>query len=173
MSVEATAAARSVIVCREFVCPTLGHKFSALVRRRKHSVTGEMVQQFQPLSSPGWLALPVCIEHQSVGEPVETYNPSLQTVPERERFVAWLSPDGERLAVPGVSDAAMPARYRQAGYQRVEGYSVRDLDKFDQIRARQTGNIVHNEMNYDAATRRHRTEAEPDMDSDDILKSEI
>jgi hypothetical protein len=166
---------RAIVVCRTFMCPKMGHKFQALVRRREHSATGELVSQFQPINRAGggWFAMPVCHEHHVSGIEEQFYDPAMQVVPEKERFVAWLSPDGERLAVPGAADARMPDRYRLAGYQRVEGFSMMDLDRFDKIRARQTGNIVHNEMNYGSIERRHRELDEPDFDSDDILKSEI
>jgi hypothetical protein len=167
------------VTVRAFICRgPMAHPFSALVRSSVELHIGERIpvdSEFQLLGSAAWLPLPLCPAHACgfTGEQRELYNPAMATIPAGERFTAWLAPDGSKLAVPGRNDAVMPARYVRAGYIKVEGHSMLDLDRFDAIRARQTGNDVSHEMNYDAHERQHRRESDPDFDSEDVLKSEV
>ena len=88
-------------------------------------------------------------------------------VPEGERFAAWLALDGSYLSVPGDRNAKMPARYEGKAI-RVEGYGLRDLDRFDAIRSAQTGNEVWNELNYNAPERDWHEQGP--YDPDDMTK---
>lgn len=170
---------RSRIVVRELLCSSASHhKFRASVRSSREIGASEdssrvIGAEFQPLGQAQWSATALCPECSALAYELRFYDPSLATIPENERAAFWLSPDGQRLAVPGRSDAPMPERYVAAGYVRVEAQSMRDLEKFGEIRAAQTGNTVYSEMNYSAEEREWRQHAELDTDSDDALTRDI
>lgn len=172
-------ARRTRVAIREFICQTGGHKLKFVVRAQEEiSSSGRVPKsaEFKSLESrigrTDWFPIPVC-HCGSICDELEFYNPGLLSVPASERAMFWLSPDGQRLAVPGKNTASMPERYRRAGYVEVHAASFQDLDRFDSIRARQTGNDVANEMNYDKSTREFRREVTPDFDDENITKSEI
>lgn len=151
--------ARSQIKYQSFRCPD-GHEFRLLVISRREA--DDQFELWYQLAGDHLLPVPKCpVENclligDELGEGARSY----AQVPESERFEAWLSPDGQLLSVPGEKGKPMPERYRRAGYQRVQASNIRDLDRFDRIRARQTGNDAYNEMNYNPAQRREREEAE-------------
>lgn len=160
---------RTRIEYRSFVCPD-GHEFRCACKLLL-AADGKMEEFFAPnsiLGGPGkygWLPIPKCPAPDCLGIGDEqsdvraSYSPAAQ-VPESQRFYAWLAPDGSSISVPGYHGAKMPARYVHAGYIPVEAHNLRDLDRFERIRERQTGNHVYNEMNFDPATRKERQEAE-------------
>lgn len=183
-----TASRRTRIQHRDFICKgEAHHAFRAAVRLQvaDDGTTVESGAQFKPFSSgiavketfpagatlvtgallPGWTGLPICPTCDSIAEERETYDSSLATVPSTERFTAWLSPDGQRVAVPGRRDALMPSRYVAAGYRPIEAHSMRDLDRIEQVRAAQTGNEVFSEMNFSESTRVWHDERDYDPDS--------
>lgn len=163
---------RTTVQYRDFICKGESHhRFRSAVRLQVAD-DGNAIErsaQFMPLGADGWSALPLCISCDGIAEERETYDPSLAAVPEKERFEAWLSPDGQRLAVPGKRGAVMPDRYVAAGYRRVEAHSMRDQDRLDAIRARQTGNEVYSEMNFSHESRRWHEEAP--YDSEDMTSN--
>lgn len=112
-----------------------------------------------------WSPLPICPDCGSIAEERSTYDPSLAAIPAAERTLVWLSPDGQRVAVPGNRDAIMPSRYVVAGYRPLEAHSMRDIDRIEQIRAAQTGNDVFSELNFDAERRSWHAERDYDPDS--------
>lgn len=175
-----TPTARSThISVRSFICRgPLAHPFTCLVRSSVELRLGERIPfraAYQHLGRSSWLPMPICpiIHCGFLGEQTELYDPLSASIPEKDRFVAWLSPDGSKLAVPAHNSADMPPRYVRAGYTKVVGHSLHDLDRFDAIRALQTGNDVASEMNYSEPERRHRREHVPNHDAEDIGKVEI
>jgi hypothetical protein len=178
-TVVPASAARMRIVLRDFICQFDKSHRTQFAIRTTHEVNlnsrTPMGAEFKPVSGPHssrWWPIPLC-QCGSLCTELELYNPGLVSVPQSERAMFWLSPDGQRLAVPGNNAASMPERYRRAGYLQVTAASFSDLDRFDSIRAAQTGNDVANEMNYDSATRTYRRETTPDFDDEGITKSEV
>jgi hypothetical protein len=113
-----------------------------------------------------WLPIPKCPAPNCLLAGTEITNQSslsareFAQVPEHERMQVWLSPDGERVPVPGYRGAKMPERYRRAGYITFEAASLRDLDRIERIRAAQTGNAVYSEVgSFDGASRHAREQA--------------
>lgn len=102
----------------------------------------------------GWQPSPIC---PACGAPAEEsgglLNRSFVSAPAAERLQVWLSPDGQRVAIPGRRDATMPERYKAAGYRTVEAASTRDLARIEEIRGQQVGGVAENEMNFDPETR--------------------
>jgi hypothetical protein len=100
----------------------------------------------------------------------ERYASTSAQVRESDRYVAFISADGKRIAPPGLKDGPgfeqCRARRLALGYRMVEAKNFRDLDKFDAIRAEQTGNHVYHEMNFDPATRQFREDDESYDDTD-------
>lgn len=167
------------ISLRTFICrgPS-SHRFSALVRSSTELRMGETIPRtasFQPIGTSVWLPAPICQSPHCgfLSVQQELYDPKAAAIPEQDRFVAWLSPDGTKIRVPGRNDASMAPRYVRAGYTRVVGSSLQDLDRFDSIRAAETGNDVSNEMNYSEPERLHRREYSPDHDAENVAKIEI
>lgn len=177
-------AARTRIEFRQFRCPA-GHEFRAACKSVLRTGTREYEEWFRAHHTNGvltwvipavfhnWLPVPKCPYEgcQLIGDQLD--NPasarSFAQIPESERFYAWLSPDGQRVSVPGYRGAAMPERYRRAGYMVVEAANLAQLDRLEQVRSAQTGNSAYHEMaSFDAPTRAARAEAEysDDMTSD-------
>lgn len=151
------SAVRVKTLIREFRChSTQAHIFKCLVRTRQITDPFSEEISYQLLGTAAYAPIPICPQCGHSADRLEFYDPQLAAVPESDRFVAWLSPDGKQLSVPGNNSAAMPERYKLAGYIRVEAHSIRDIDRLDSIRARQTGNTVANEINYDPESRKHR-----------------
>lgn len=152
------------------MCCAAGHRYRSAIRQ--HVAGDELSAEFRAQSTERWLPIAKCPVPdcpQTADELIDPAGPhEMVDIPAGERFYAWLSPDGQRLSVPGYPGAKMPERYVRAGYIPVEAHSLRDLDRFDQIRARQTGNDVYNEMNHTPASRRVREAADytDDMTSD-------
>lgn len=166
---SAEHARRTRIRHRDFVCNGADHHVFRAAVKTEIADDGQSVElsaQFQPFGTDHWSALPVCpFICGHLAEERETYDPSLAAVAESERIEAWLSPDGQRVAIPGKRGARMPERYVTSGYRRVEASSMRDVDRLQAVRARQTDNEVVNEMNWSAETRRWHDEAPYDPDS--------
>lgn len=165
------------IVHRDFICKGAEHhKFRAAVkvgvvddgteveRSAEFLVIRNSAAPFQ--ANTAWIGLPVCLECGAIAEEASTYNPDTAQVPESERTVAFLSADGTQIAIPGKRDAPMAERYAVAGYRRIEAHSMRDIDRMQAIRERQTGNTVDNEMNYEPESRKWHDEAP--YDSEDM-----
>ena len=172
---EGSVAARSRITVREFLCSgDAHHRIRFSVRSTREIAATEDSSRhagatYQPLGSSRWSATPVCPECSALAFELRFYDPSLAQIPASERTTFWLSADGQRLAVPGRNDALMPERYVAAGYRKVEAASLRDLERFSEIRAAQTGNTVYSEMNYSAAEREWHDSAELETDSEEAL----
>lgn len=178
-----TDAARTRIEFRQFKCAD-GHEFRAACKSVLIVGTDQYEEFYKAVHTNGvlvnvvpvafhWLPVPKCPYEgcQLIGDLLTdpTASRSAAQVPESERFYAWLSPDGERVAVPGYRGAKMPERYRRAGYMVVEAANLPQLQRLEQVRARQTGNSTYHEMSsFDAATRaaRERAEYSDDMTSD-------
>jgi hypothetical protein len=158
---------RTQIQFRTLICKSSDHhKFRAAVRLQT-SDDGSSIErsaEFRAGRSP-WSPLPICPSCSSLAEEDSTYDPLSASVPESERFLAWLSPDGQRVAVPGKRGAMMPERYRASGYRAIEASSIRDFDRIERIREAQTGNETSSEMNFSAETRRWRMDKPYDPDS--------
>jgi len=167
-------AARTRIQFRQFRC-LAGHEFRAACKSVLKVGTDEYEEFYRsdrisgrpaPIrcTADDWLPIPKCpIEGcPLIGDPLTdpTTSRSFTQVPESERFYAWLSPDGERVSVPGYRGAKMPDRYRRAGYMVVEASNLAQLDRLEQVRSRQTGNTAYHEANFDAPTRAAREQAE-------------
>lgn len=165
-------ARRTTVQTRDYICKGSDHhRYRGFARLQVTDAgqVSERLAEFRPLGTPSavWSRLPICPSCSAIAEESATYDPATATVPSSERFVAWLSPDGQRLAVPGRSDATMPDRYRVSGYRPVEAHSVRDFDRLSDIRAAQTGNeIIPEVVCFDEESRRWHDEA--DYDPDDM-----
>lgn len=169
-------AARTRIEFRQFRCPA-GHEFRAACKAVLRTGTDEFELFYRTVTDSGvvhWLPVPKCPQSSCtlLGDPVSDPTSSVAVfvqIPETERFYAWLSPDGERVSVPGYRGAEMPERYRRAGYMVVEASNLAQLDRLEQVRAQQTGNSAYHEMaSFDAPTRAARARAEysDDMTAD-------
>lgn len=159
---------RTRIQHRDFTCKGESHhQFRAAVRIQI-SDDGALIErtaEFRPIGDTAWLNLPLCLECGELAEESSTYDPRAASIPESERMEVWLSPDGQRVAVPGKRDAQMPDRYAVSGYRRIDAHSIRDIDRIESIRARQTGNEITSEMQMSAETRRWNEQAPYDPDS--------
>lgn len=172
-----TEPARTRITHRDYRCRgplSHAHRFRITHRTNGDATTSSFYEALQPgrvhiPRSPLPLPIPLCPLCDFLCDDAAEFT-GFVAVPESERFSAWLSPDGERLSVPGNRDASMPKRYVSAGYMRVEARGTRDLDRLDAIRARQTGNDAYNEMNYNPTERQWREDAPYDPDD---MTSEI
>jgi hypothetical protein len=153
----------------DFICPA-GHSFRA-AESISYRAESHLELLYRTDAGPQWLPIPKCPTAGCplVGEERSTVLRSgFAQVPESERFECWVGPAGE-VSVPGAKGKPMPERYRRAGYTLVEAHSVRDIDKLDRMRARQTGNDAYHEMNYGPAARREREQA----DYNDDMRSEV
>ncbi len=164
-------AARTRIQYLQFICGA-GHQFSMPCKQRVRVDKPDEVEQVYQRGEGNWLPVPKCPVDDCplIGEPIPdpASTRSFAQVPESERFQAWLSPDGERVAVPGYRGAKMPERYRRAGYMTVEASNLTQLQRLEQVRAAQTGNSAYHEMSsFDSASRAARAQAEY---SDDLTK---
>lgn len=160
---------RTRLSYRDFVCPA-GHTFKCAVASRL--TDSDRVELFyQPIGMYAELPIPKCPRANCtlIGEEEGNSGRSYMQVPSEERFEAWLSPDGQWLSVPTEKGREMPQRYKNAGYIKVEATNIRDLDRFDSIRARQTGNEVWNEMNYSPGARREHEELDYTDDPTSIV----
>lgn len=182
-------AARTRIQFRQFRCPA-GHEFRAACRSVRKASSEEYEEfyrtnrqydyvhgkEVRPDGPPDhkWLPVPKCPQEGCplIGDPLT--DPTTSTfrefaqIPEAERFYAWLSPDGTRVAPPGYRGAPMPERYKRAGYMVVEASNLAQLDRLEAVRSAQTGNMAYNEMgHFDEPTRQARERAEY---SDDMTK---
>lgn len=175
------AARTSFVSVRQFICRGPSpHRFTALVRTSSALLSGERLptsSSYQPLGRPAsiWQPLPICPTPSCgfLAEQLEFYSPITSAIPESERFVAFISPDGTRICPPGRNDAPMPPRYVRAGYTRFVASSIHDLDRVEQLRSAMTGNDVMSEMHYSEAERARRRESEPDHDREDIGKGDV
>lgn len=152
------------ISIREFRCPD-GHTFTQTCRLVRRSGTDEYEEFYRSINSTLWLPVPKCpiADCALAGDELaDVANArTFAQVPESERLYCWLSTDGERVPIPGYRGAKMPERYKRAGYIAFEASSLRDLDRIERIRARQTGNEVYSEVgNFSAASRKARQRAE-------------
>lgn len=157
---------------RDFICKGEEHHRLRMAVRLRVTDDGNVIERSAEFSIRGnrvalgisWTALPFCPNCGAIAEESTTYDPSLSSIPAAERMQVWLSPDGQRVAVPGKRDAIMPSRYLVAGYRTLEAHSLRDIDRIEQIRAAQTGNEVASEMNFSEETRRWNAERPYDED---------
>lgn len=159
---------RTRIEHRDFICKgEQHHSFRAAVRLQlsDDGTTIEQTAEFMVVSDTAWLDLPLCLECGDIAEESSTYDPRAAAIPASERMQVWLSPDGQRVAIPGRRDALMPDRYAAAGYRPLEAHSIRDIDRIEQVRSRQTGNSVMSEMQLDEPRRRWNSEKPYDPDS--------
>lgn len=152
----------------DYTCPA-GHQFKCVVASR--IIDADHYEEFyQPVGLYVELPVPKCPAQDCnfIGETDAAAARAFMVVPAEERFEAWLSPDGEKLAVPPIKGRDMPERYRRAGYIKVEAMNMRDQDRFDRIRARQTGNDVWSEMNYSPASRNEHEQLDYNEDPTSI-----
>lgn len=155
----------------QFQCQC-GHAYRLAIKLVRRRDSDEYEEFYRALNSDHWLPVPKCpapdclLAGDELSDALSTRE--FIQVPESERLYVWLSPDGQRVPVPGYRGAKMPERYRRAGYTPFEASNLRDLDRIDRIRAAQTGNTVYNEMNFSAGTRaaRQRAEYSDDMTVD-------
>lgn len=178
-------AARTRIQFRQFRC-LAGHEFRAACKSVRKASSEKYEEFYRAEHTMGvlvnvvvapftnWLPVPKCpyFGCTFVGDPLT--DPTLSTsrefaqIPEAERFYAWLSPDGARIAPPGYRGAPMPDRYKRAGYMVVEASNLAQMDRLEAVRSAQTGNMVYHEMgHFDEPTRDARARAEA---SDDLTK---
>lgn len=157
---SAIRTARTHIAYRDFICPAQ-HAFKCAVATRFIDADHCEIY-YQPLGIYAELPIPKCPAPGCtlIGEESAQAARSMAQVPAEERFQAWLSPDGSKVAVPMYRGREMPMRYKNAGYITVEAANIRDLDRLDRIRSAQTGNDAYNEMNYSPAQRREHEEAD-------------
>lgn len=157
---------RTQIRYRDFICKGDDHHAYRGVVALETSDDGGLIERSASFGTGReWSGLPICPICNALAEERATYDPSMAAIPEAERFQAWLSPDGKRVAVPGKRNAQMPERYLVAGYRTIEAQSMRDFDRIEHIRAEQTGNDVVSEMNYSAEERKWHDDAPYDPDS--------
>ena len=155
---------------RDFACKgPIHHHFRSAVRLQI-SDSGSAIErsaEFRPVlqSLSPWSVLPICPFCSSIAEELETYDPNASTIPSGQRMQVWLSPDGSAVAIPGARDRVMPDRYAVRGYRTVELHSMRDIDRIESIRARQTGNEITHEMQFSPERRKWHEEADYDPDS--------
>lgn len=64
---------------------------------------------------------------------------------EKERAVVWRDPRTGTVAYPARNDSPMPQRYREAGYERHELGTLRELDRFERA-----NNVVNEKGHYDS-----------------------
>jgi hypothetical protein len=171
MLTAAASSTRTRVEHRAFICKGDGHHhFSTAVKlsTKDDGTKLERTAVFLLASADGrpasWQPLPLCPTCEALSEEESTYNPGMATVPESERFVAFLSPDGKRLAVPGDASKPMREQLHAWGYRKVTAHSMRDMDRLATIREGQTGNTVDPEMNYEPETRQWREDAPYDPD---------
>src|SRR5678816_3383917 len=99
---------RTSISIREFCCPD-GHTFRQACKVVRSAGTGEYEEFYRALTPYGedarWLPIPKCpiadcvLAGDELGDPLSAR--SYAQVPESERLYCWLSPDGERVPIPG------------------------------------------------------------------------
>lgn len=98
-----------------------------------------------PVELPKLPKCPKCKAKMEVRWDLDPKRNFQHSVHPSERAVVYMDPKTGHVAYPGRNDRPMDARYKDAGYKRVEFESLRDLDKFCKQR-----NLVNDKANFDS-----------------------